>query len=49
MDELVKMVSQKVGMSEVQARQAVEVVGGYLKEKLLQDIASSLGGLLGKK
>jgi nucleoid DNA-binding protein len=60
MDELVKLVSQKTGISEAQARQAVETVIDYLKEKLPQPIAAQveglleggkggLGGLLGKK
>lgn len=46
MDELVKMVSQKVGISEAQARQAVEVVAGYLKEKLPQPIAAQIDAAL---
>ena len=34
MDELVKIVSEKAGISESQARTAVETVMGYLKDKL---------------
>jgi len=34
MDELVKMVSKKAGISESQAKTAVETVMGYLKDKL---------------
>jgi hypothetical protein len=67
MDELVKLVSKKVGISEAQARQAVEIVVEFLKKELPQpiaaqveaaakgdvsglgDLASDLGGLLGKK
>ena len=58
MDELVKLVANKVGISEAQARQAVEVVLGFLKERLPQPIAgqddavidgdvSGLGDLMG--
>jgi uncharacterized protein (DUF2267 family) len=46
MDELVKLVSQKTGISEAQARQAVETVIDYLKEKLPQPIAAQVEGLL---
>jgi hypothetical protein len=70
MDELVKLVASKVGISEAQAQQAVEIVLGFLQDKLPQpwgshldkviegdlsglgdlgDMASGLGGLLGKK
>ena len=59
MDELVKLVSQKVGISEEQAQQAVTVVLGFLKDNLPAPIAaqvdaalkgdlSGLGGLFGK-
>jgi uncharacterized protein (DUF2267 family) len=46
MDELVKLVSDKVGISESQAKQAVEVVMGYLKDKLPAPVASQIDGLL---
>jgi uncharacterized protein (DUF2267 family) len=67
MDEVVKMVSKKAGISEAQARQAVEAVMDFLQKQLPQpiaaqveaalkgtggglgDIASGLGGMLGKK
>jgi len=42
MDELVKLVSDKVGISEEQARQAVETVVGYLKDKLPKPIANQI-------
>ena len=32
MDELIKQVSERAGISEEQAKSAVEAVGGYLKE-----------------
>lgn len=46
MDELVKLVTQKTGLPEVQARQAVDTVIGYLKDKLPAPIASQIDGLL---
>lgn len=42
MDELVKLVSEKTGISEDQARQAVEAVVGYLKDKLPEPIAGQI-------
>jgi hypothetical protein len=42
MDELVKLVSKKVGINEEQARQAVETVLGFLKEKLPEPISGQL-------
>jgi uncharacterized protein (DUF2267 family) len=42
MDELVKMVAQKVGISEAQAKQAVTVVLNFLKERLPAPIASQV-------
>jgi uncharacterized protein (DUF2267 family) len=42
MDELVKLVSKKVGISENQAKQAVETVMGFLKDKLPAPIASQV-------
>jgi uncharacterized protein (DUF2267 family) len=58
MDELIKLVTSKVGISEAQAQQAVEVVLDFLKDKLPEPIAgqieaalegdlSGLGDLLG--
>ena len=47
MDELVKLVSQKTGISEEMARMAVEIVLGYLKEKLPAPIAGQIDSVLG--
>jgi len=47
MDELVKLVSHKVGLSEEMAKTAVETVVGYLKDKLPAPIAGQIDGLLG--
>ncbi len=46
MDELVKLIVQKTGISEVQARQAVSVVVGYLKDRLPAPIAAQVDGIL---
>ena len=46
MDELVKMVADKVGISEAQAQQAVEMVMGFLKDKLPEPIAGQLDAAL---
>jgi hypothetical protein len=46
-DELVKLVSQKTGISEEMSKMAVEVVLGYLKDKLPDPIAGQIDGVLG--
>ena len=46
MDELIKQVTQKAGISEDQAKQAVETVLGFVKDKLPAPIASQIEGLL---
>ena len=46
MDELVKLVSEKAGIPEEAARQAVETVIGFLKEKLPAPIAGQIDGIL---
>jgi hypothetical protein len=46
MDELVKMVADKVGISEAQAKQAVEMVMNFLKDKLPEPIAGQLDAIL---
>jgi nucleoid DNA-binding protein len=45
-DELIKLVTQKAGISEAQAQQAVETVMGFLKDKLPEPIASQVEGML---
>lgn len=47
MSNLVKMVSEKTGLPEAQAKMAVEVVAGYLKEKLPAPIAAQLDQMIG--
>ena len=46
MDELVKMVAKKVGINEAQAKQAVETVLGFLKDKLPAPLAGQLDAVL---
>ncbi len=46
MDELVKLVSEKTGLSEEMSRQVVDVVIGFLKDKLPEPIAGQLDSVL---
>ena len=46
MDELVKLVADKVGISEAQAKQAVETVLGFLKDNLPKPIADQVEAAL---
>ncbi len=47
MDELVKVVSQKTGLPEAQAKQAAQAVLDFLKSKLPAPIAQQLDAVLG--
>jgi hypothetical protein len=47
LDELVKLVSQKTGLSQEMAKKAVETVIGYLKKELPDPIASQIDSVLG--
>jgi len=47
MDELVNQVSQKAGISQEQAREAVKTVIGFLKDKLPAPLAGQIDGVLG--
>jgi ribosomal protein L7/L12 len=47
MDEVVKLVAQKTGLSQDQAKVAVETVVGFLKQKLPTPIAAQIDGVLG--
>ena len=47
MDELIKQVVERTGISEQQARGAVETVVGFLKTRLPEPIAGQLDGLVG--
>jgi hypothetical protein len=47
MDELIKQVVERTGISEAQARTAVETVLGFVKNRLPDSISGQLDGLLG--
>lgn len=49
MDELVKMVAQRIGISEDQARTAVELVVSQLKTKLPAPLAGQIDSALSGK
>jgi hypothetical protein len=46
MDELVKLLVQKTGMSEDMARKAADTVIGYLKQKLPAPVAGQVDAAL---
>lgn len=46
MEELIAQVTKKVGINEDQAKQAVETVLEFLKDKLPGPIASQVAGIL---
>lgn len=46
MKEIIALVTQKTGISEQQAQQAVDTVLGYLKQKLPGPLASQLDSLI---
>jgi hypothetical protein len=47
MDELIKRITEKTGISEDQARSAISTVSGFLKEKLPAPIAGQIDNVLG--
>jgi uncharacterized protein (DUF2267 family) len=46
MDELVKEISKKIGISETQAKEAVDMVLSFLKDKLPEPIAGQIEAAL---
>ena len=46
MDELIKRITEKTGISEDQARTAVTTVSGFLKEKLPAPLAGQIDNVL---
>ena len=46
MDDLVKMVSEKTGLSADLSKMAVETVVGYLKKQLPEPLAAQIDGYL---
>ena len=47
MDELIKLVSKKTGISEAMAKTAVETVMGFLKERLPEPLAGQIDAVVG--
>lgn len=47
MDELIKLIQQRTGIDEAQARGAAETVIGFLKERLPAPIAGQIDGVVG--
>ena len=47
MEEIIKQVTERAGISEAQARTAVETVFGFLRNRLPEPLAGQLDGLLG--
>jgi hypothetical protein len=48
MEELIRLVSQKVGLTEEQSRSAVEITVNFLKQQLPAPIAGQLDSVLGR-
>jgi uncharacterized protein (DUF2267 family) len=46
MDELIQQVSQRTGLSEEKAREAVQTVLGFLKDRLPSSLAGQLDSVL---
>ena len=46
MDEIIKRITEKTGISEDQARSAVNTVAGFLKEKLPAPLAGQVDNVL---
>ena len=46
MDELIKRITEKTGISEDQAREAVNTVSAFLKQKLPAPIAGQVDNVL---
>lgn len=47
MDELVRQIVTRTGVSEAQARQAVDIVLNFAQSRLPAPIASQLGSIIG--
>ena len=47
MEELVKLVSKKTGLSEEAAAEAVDIVLDYIKKKLPKPVAAQVDAVLG--
>jgi hypothetical protein len=49
MNELINLITQKTGLSNDMAQQVVQIVEGYLKDKLPEPMASQLTSALGSQ
>lgn len=47
MQELVNQITSRTGVSQDQAQQAISIIFSFVKDKLLEPIASQVGGYLG--
>ena len=47
MEEIIKQVTERAGISEAQARTAVETVVGFLRNRLPEPLGGQLEGFLG--
>lgn len=47
MDQLIEQITSKTGISDDQARQVVQIVAGFLKDKLPAPLAGQLDAILG--
>ena len=47
MEEIIKQVTERAGISEAQARTAVETVLGFLKNRLPEPLAGQFDGFVG--
>jgi hypothetical protein len=46
MDQLIMQLTQEVGLTEVQARQAVDIVLGFVRSNLPSSVASQIDNIL---
>lgn len=47
MDEVIKLIQEKTGISEEQARGAAETVINFVKQRLPEPLASQIEGIVG--
>jgi hypothetical protein len=49
LNELVNLITQKTGLSNDMAQQVVQIVAGFLKDRLPEPLASQVGSALGSQ
>lgn len=49
MDQLITRLTQEVGLTEVQARQAVDIVLGFVRSNLPSSVASQIDNILSRQ